>query len=587
MALAEKVTSPLAYLQAQTRWRPIEIVFWLATLLPSCCFRIISRSPVRSPLAALFTLSLDLILGYAGIVSLGHAAYFGVGAYTAGLVSKHGWGEPLTGLAMAALAAGIVGYATSFVICRFRHLALIMLTTGFGLLLAELANSLGWLTGGMDGLQGIHTWKLLGYFRFDLYGYTAYSYALAVLFVLFLFARRLIHSPFGLSLRGIRENYVRMPAIGAPRQAHLRTIYTIAACIAGVAGALLGADHRNRVAGFARLRALGRSGRHARARRRREALWRTGRRHYLHGRPRPVFRHRTAILVFLDRHSAGGRGDVSSQRHSRRPGEAVVALEPVVSLPALATRGLAKSFGSLVVASDIEIELPQGVRYALIGPNGAGKTTLINLMTGMLRPDAGRILLDDADITALAPDQRVRRGLVRTYQINSLFPHLTALELVTLAVCERSRAARTWWRQLPAYSHEIDEAYGILSALNLDAVCNRATRELAYGQQRLLEIALALATRPKVLLLDEPAAGVPREESKELFAAIAGLSRDITVLFIEHDMELVFRFASRIIVMVGGRVLVEGSPQEIASDPRVRAVYLGKALDKTPARVES
>ena len=157
---------------------------------------------------------------------------------------------------------------------------------------------------------------------------------------------------------------------------------------------------------------------------------------------------------------------------------------------------------------------------------------------------------------------------------------------MTLAVCERSRAARTWWRQLPAYSHEIDEAYGILSALNLDAVCNRATRELAYGQQRLLEIALALATRPKVLLLDEPAAGVPREESKELFAAIAGLSRDVTVLFIEHDMELVFRFASRIIVMVGGRVLVEGSPQEIASDPRVRAVYLGKALDKTPARAE-
>ena len=257
-----------------------------------------------------------------------------------------------------------------------------------------------------------------------------------------------------------------------------------------------------------------------------------------------------------------------------------------MSLPALATRGLAKSFGSLVVASNIEIELPQGVRYALIGPNGAGKTTLINLMTGMLRPDAGQILLDDADITALAPDQRVRRGLVRTYQINSLFPHLSALESVTLAVCERSRAARTWWRQLPAYGHEIDEAYGILSALNLDAVCNRATRELAYGQQRLLEIALALATRPKVLLLDEPAAGVPREESKELFAAIAGLSREVTVLFIEHDMELVFRFASRIIVMVGGRVLVEGSPQEIASDPRVRAVYLGKALDKTPARAD-
>jgi branched-chain amino acid transport system ATP-binding protein len=247
-----------------------------------------------------------------------------------------------------------------------------------------------------------------------------------------------------------------------------------------------------------------------------------------------------------------------------------------VSTPVLATRDLNKSFGSLVVASGIRIELPAGVRYALIGPNGAGKTTLINMMTGMLRPDSGRISLGADDITALPPEQRVRLGLVRTFQINSLFPHLTALESVTLAVCERRRVARIWWRRLTAYRDEIDEAYDILAALTLAPVCHRLTRELAYGQQRLLEIALALAAKPKVLLLDEPAAGVPREESKELFAAIAGLSSDITVLFIEHDMELVFRFASRVIVLVGGRVLVEGTPAEIAADERVRAVYLGK-----------
>jgi branched-chain amino acid transport system ATP-binding protein len=247
-----------------------------------------------------------------------------------------------------------------------------------------------------------------------------------------------------------------------------------------------------------------------------------------------------------------------------------------VSAPVLATRDLNKSFGSLVVASGIEIALPAGARHALIGPNGAGKTTLINMMTGMLRPDAGRIFLGTEDITTLPPERRVRLGLVRTFQINSLFPHLTALESVTLAVCERRRVAGTWWRQLTAYGHEVDEAHDILAALTLAPVCHRPTRELAYGQQRLLEIALALATRPKVLLLDEPAAGVPREESKELFAAIAGLSRDITVLFIEHDMELVFRFASRVIVMVGGRVLVEGTPAEIAADERVRSVYLGK-----------
>ncbi len=244
---------------------------------------------------------------------------------------------------------------------------------------------------------------------------------------------------------------------------------------------------------------------------------------------------------------------------------------------ALCTRGLCKSFGSLVVAQDVGITLPQGARYALIGPNGAGKTTLINLITGALRPDAGDILLGDDNITALAPDRRVKLGLARTFQINTLFADLEPLEAVTLAVCERDGVAGVWWRRLAACRDAVDEAYGILESVGLGAVCYRATRELAYGQQRLLEIALALATRPKVLLLDEPAAGVPRQEGGALFDAIGNLSAEITVLFIEHDMEVVFRFASRVIVMVGGRLLVEGTPAEIAADPRVREVYLGGA----------
>ena len=242
----------------------------------------------------------------------------------------------------------------------------------------------------------------------------------------------------------------------------------------------------------------------------------------------------------------------------------------------LSTKNLAKSFGSLPVAQDIDLELPRGVRYALIGPNGAGKTTLINLMTGLLAPDAGRIMLDGEDITRLKPDARVKRGLARTFQINTLFPHLTALESVALAVLERDGHAHNWWRKLPRFGTEVDEAAWILQSLNLRKNLHRVTRELAYGEQRLLEIALALATRPRVLLLDEPAAGVPRDESAELFAAIAGLSGNLTVLFIEHDMDVVFRFASRILVMVGGRILVQGTPEEIARDERVREVYLGK-----------
>ena len=239
MALTQNLQSPQLYLQSLSRWRPAEIAFWLATLLPFVLAPNYLSLASQIAIAALFALSLDLILGYAGIVSLGHAAFFGIGAYSAGLISKFGWGEPLTGLLLSTLAAGLVGYATSFIIARFRHLALIMLTLGFGLLLAELANSAGWLTGGIDGLQGIHTWRLLGLFNFGLFGTTAYAYALAVLFFVFLGTRRLIHSPFGLALRGIRENWVRMSAIGAPNRAHIRTIYTIAAALAGIAGALL------------------------------------------------------------------------------------------------------------------------------------------------------------------------------------------------------------------------------------------------------------------------------------------------------------------------------------------------------------
>jgi branched-chain amino acid transport system permease protein len=231
--------SPLQSFQAQIRWRPIELAFWLCTLLPFAVTPAYLSLASQVAITGLFAVSLDLILGYAGIVSLGHAAFFGVGAYAAGLLAKHGWGEPLSGLLVSAALAAAAGYASSFIIVRFRHLALIMLTLGLGLLVHEAANSASAFTGGADGLQGVQMWRLLGVFNFDLYGRVAYAYSLVILFLCFLLARRLIHSPFGLSLRGIRENALRMPAIGSPSSAHLRKIYTIAAAIAGIAGALL------------------------------------------------------------------------------------------------------------------------------------------------------------------------------------------------------------------------------------------------------------------------------------------------------------------------------------------------------------
>jgi len=242
---------------------------------------------------------------------------------------------------------------------------------------------------------------------------------------------------------------------------------------------------------------------------------------------------------------------------------------------ALSTRGLGISFGAFRAVHDVNLHLEPGARQALIGPNGAGKTTLINLLTGVFKPTSGTIHMGDRELTGLAADQRARLGLARTFQINTLFPSLTPLLSIVLAISEREGLGRVWWLPLARKRSLFDEAHSLLGRLKLDALADTPVSELAYGKQRLLEIALALAARPRILLLDEPAAGVPEDESGELFEVIADLPRDISVLFIEHDMNLVFRFSRRISVLVAGQILTEGSPAEIGSDPRVREVYLG------------
>ncbi len=247
---------------------------------------------------------------------------------------------------------------------------------------------------------------------------------------------------------------------------------------------------------------------------------------------------------------------------------------------ALETQGLSKSFGALTVANAIDFRLERGARHALIGPNGAGKTTFVNLVTGALSPSAGRILLDDSDVTALPQAQRVKRGLARTFQINTLFRGLSVLENVCLAIGERLGVAGDMHRAAGSNRALMDEAFAALEALGLAADALRPVRELAYGRQRLVELAVALALKPRVLLLDEPAAGVPSPESSVIIDIIESLPVDIALLIIEHDMDLVFRLAKRITVLVQGEILVEGTPQEIAADPRVREVYLGEGAHR-------
>jgi branched-chain amino acid transport system ATP-binding protein len=246
---------------------------------------------------------------------------------------------------------------------------------------------------------------------------------------------------------------------------------------------------------------------------------------------------------------------------------------------ALETRDLQKQFGGLKVTRDLSLKVEQGARHALIGPNGAGKTTVINLLTGVLKPNGGRIMLEGNDITDLPVHVRVLRGLSRTFQINQLYPDLTPIETIGLAVSERLGRGGDWWRVMGTRDDVNGEIAENLARFGLLDVMNEPTATLLYGKQRLLEIAVAIAARPRVLLLDEPAAGVPESERHDILAAVGLLPRDVTVLLIEHDMDLVFSFADRISVLVNGALLVEGTPDEVARDHRVKAVYLGEAAD--------
>jgi branched-chain amino acid transport system ATP-binding protein len=245
---------------------------------------------------------------------------------------------------------------------------------------------------------------------------------------------------------------------------------------------------------------------------------------------------------------------------------------------ALQTEKLCKSFGALTVAQSIDFRLEPGARHALIGPNGAGKTTFVNMLTGALPATSGRILMNGQDITRTNQAARVKLGLGRTFQITTLFRRLPVLDNVALSIAERDGVARRMWRSASSYRDIIEESRNILATLGLADDALVAAQDLPYGKQRLVEIAIALSLKPKVLLLDEPAAGVPSEESKKILANLEKLPADIAILIIEHDMDLVFRFARTITVLVQGEVLVEGAPEAIAADRRVRDVYLGEGL---------
>ena len=414
-------------IRRRARLKAVEIVFWIAAAASYFMFpaRLVLLTQIL--ITGLFAMALDVLLGYGGIASLGHAAFFGVGAYTAGLLASHHWGEPISGLIAAGAMAGALGLLVSTVIVGVHGVAVFVVTMCVGLLIYEIANRIPWITGGDTGLQGFVMQPLLGRFEFDLFGKTGFWYTYAVSLTMYLSVRRYISSPEGLALEGMRENASRIAAIGISASRRKLMAFTTSAVIAGIAGALL-AQITQVVAletlsfdrSVSTLIILIVGGTRDAARRFcRRRGFRIGARHTVLARPNLLD---VLARLDLDWHGSGGAG-----RNCWRADETERAyLESiVVTKIALETIGLSRRFGGLSVINSANIKVRSGGRQALIGPNGAGKSTLINLLTGVLTPSAGSIVLDGERIDGLSVEQRVARGLGRTYQINTLFPHLT------------------------------------------------------------------------------------------------------------------------------------------------------------------
>ncbi|MFA5662504.1 ATP-binding cassette domain-containing protein [Castellaniella sp.] len=590
--------------RASARWRRAEWVFWGAPVLTWWLWPGHELLLCQIAIMGLFALSLDLMFGHAGILSLGHAAFFGLGAYTAALLAIHGPGDPLLGLVLAALCAGLASLPISVLLLRGGPLAQLMISLGLSLMLYELANRFSMFTGGVDGLSDFRIEPLFGVFEFDWQGQTAFFYALGVLFLAFIFFRRLVQSPYGRSLDGVRINPQRMAALGFPvRQLQVQAV-VLSAMGAGAAGAVLAQTHQfvslevlglQRSADVLIMLVLGGAGRLYGGLAGAVAL--VGAHHALSDlNPQywPFWLGLALVLVVLfARGGLLGLADrlaeqLRSLARSGLPGTAPVpawgtaplpgretlapaALADVSGLantaihgpgqlpehgaPLLQATGLILDEGGRRTMDGLDLSIVQGERLALVGPNGAGKSTLVHLLAGSFLPTAGQICWQGAPVTHLPRHARSRFGLVGTFQNSSLFESMTPLESLALALAQRHGAGQRCWRALCEYDALTAEALAMLRTWQLLPQALVPTARLALGQRRQLELALALVQRPRLLVLDEPAAGLSRAERQHLLEVLGQLPADVAILLIEHDMDLVQRFATRVIVLQDGRVL--------------------------------
>jgi branched-chain amino acid transport system permease protein len=600
--------------------------------------------------------SLDLLMGYTGLPSLGHAAYFGIGGYVIGLGVIKFTTIGAVGLLLAAVGGAAFAALTSWFAVRARGVYYLMLTFAFAQLLLEFVQRRTDLTGGDNGVTDVPSFTLLPGIHGDAFsgGRAFYFYAAVVFLICYYLMRRVVGSPFGRSIQGIRENEGRMQAFGynvlrykvfacvlaggfgalagGLAVEYQRTIFPSALSVtisilllimvtiggAGtlfgpVVGAMLIVYMQNELSSrFARWEtilgvvfvlsvyflpkglagAMKRIAERARPAIRSGSAWSRvqwlerfgGRRRQ--GRPRPE-----AKAVDGDRLVAVPSAASNGPPEESTPpgiGETLAVRVPAGpstdSAPALELNGVTKAFGSLMALQDVSFFVGPGERVALIGPNGAGKTTLVDVVTGRTEATRGRIHFAGKDVTRMPQHRRARLGMARTFQRSTLFEGLSVFDNVCLAVQQAEGLAARPLRDVARFSEVKQAADELLKIVHLSASAEVSAAELSHGERRQLEIAMGLATSPSVLLLDEPSAGMSRAETTALVSLLKALPSSLTLLIVEHDMDLVFEIASRIVVLHAGRVLADGHPDRIAESTEVRAAYLGAAILPIVAR---
>ena len=546
---------------------------------------------------AVFAMSLDILMGYAGLPSLGHAAFYGFAAYTAGLVCARYSGTWWQGAALGLLASSLLAAVFGFIALRARGLYFLLITLALGQVLWGAANRWGSFTGGYNGLRGIPEYL-------QVFGTTlsAYYVTFAVAVALAAAMYQLVRSPFGLSLQGLRDSEMRMRALGYNIWLHKYIAFVFSALFAATAG-VMSAFYKGFVSPFDLSIAVSADAILM------VILGGTGTlfgsiigaavivvlRNFL-----SIFmNHWLIVLGFIfvltvfvapqgvirwfmpkrhDEVEAHTLSDTSEVARNELPAIRTTLPETAVSGndPALRLESVSRSFGGMLAVDAISLSVNPGQRLAILGPNGAGKTSLFHLISGTLAPSNGRIYLFGRDVSHLSPERRVRLGLGRTFQITNLFPTLTVISNIRLALLARTDRKLLFHRAADGIDDINCEARALLSAIGLWRLRNIEVQRLSYGHQRQLEVIMALALRPMLLLLDEPTAGLSASESAQIVALIKRLDNTITILIIEHDMDVAFKVADRVVVLHHGQKIAEGSTAEIRANTKVREIYLGR-----------